>query len=149
GENQVTLRPEVILDKDFGVSRWFRIALNAGALIRPSSHTFTDVGTSLKDPAVNGGMAFCAPSSNGANPTPAVGDPACGTGRSRTLGTQLTYGLGLSFGVVPQKFELLGEVYGYADVTGAAAGQPLEALAAAKVYLAKNSFFEIGGGAGL
>ena len=45
----------------------------------------------------------------------------CGTQESRSLGTQITYGLGISGAVVPQKFELLAEVYGYADVTGSAA----------------------------
>ena len=44
GEGQVTLRPEIIVDKEFGYSRRFKMALNAGALIRPSVHSYTDVG---------------------------------------------------------------------------------------------------------
>src|SRR5262249_8224341 len=53
GEGQVSLRPELILDKEFGYSRRFRAALNVGALIRPATHSFTDRGTTLQDPAIN------------------------------------------------------------------------------------------------
>src|SRR5438874_6923166 len=42
GEGQVTLRPEIIVDKEFGYSRRFKMALNVGALIRPSVHSYTD-----------------------------------------------------------------------------------------------------------
>src|SRR5262245_59176215 len=34
GEGQVSLRPEIILDKEFGFFRRFRMSLNVGALIR-------------------------------------------------------------------------------------------------------------------
>ena len=51
--------------------------------------------------------------------------------------------------MVPQRFDILGEIYGYADLTGEKTGNPLEGLLAIKVYLARNSFFELGGGAGL
>ncbi|HEY2748004.1 MAG TPA: OmpA family protein [Polyangia bacterium] len=150
GENQVTLRPELIVERDWDRRGRFRTALNAGVLVRPSVHSFTDVGTVIGgDAAVNAGGMFCAPSSSAASPTPMPGDAACGTGLGRALGSQFTYGLGAAFGVVPQKFDLVGELYGYADLTGAAAGHPLEGLLAAKVYLARNSYFEIGGGAGL
>jgi outer membrane protein OmpA-like peptidoglycan-associated protein len=141
----VTLRPELIVDKEFGRARRFRLALNAGALVRPATHSFTDRGTYLSgDPNVAGGMPFCAPSV-----TSLAAAATCGTGLTRALGTQLTYGLGASFAAVPQKLELVGEAFGYADVTGNATGSPLEGLLAAKVYLASKSYFEIGGGAGL
>ncbi|MDB4969127.1 MAG: OmpA/MotB domain protein [Myxococcales bacterium] len=155
GEGQVTIRPEIIIDKEFGYSRRFRMALNAGALIRPSKHTFTDIGTTLNgmgspiDPSVNGGMPFCQPAPIVGGVAPMPMDPACGTQESRSLGSQFTYGLGLSWAVVPAKFDLVGELYGYADLTGEATGHPLEGLLAAKVYLAAKSYFEIGGGAGL
>jgi outer membrane protein OmpA-like peptidoglycan-associated protein len=151
GEGQVTIRPEAIVDREWGLNRRFRTALNLGALIRPEKHTYTDNGTILKgDPAVNGGAAFCQPSQlTSTGTTFAAPGTLCGTGRSRSLGSQLTYGLGLSYAVVPQKFDILGELYGYADLTGSTAGHPLEGLLALKVYLASKSFFEIGGGAGL
>src|SRR5262249_53609249 len=84
-----------------------------------------------------------------ANPTPMVGSPACGTGRTRSVGSQLTLSLGVSFAIVPQKFDILGELYSYVDLTGQTANSPLEGLLAIRVYLARNSFFQLGGGAGL
>ncbi len=153
GEGQWTVRPEIIVDREWGFMRRFKTAINVGALIRPEKHSFTDNGTTLmSDAAVNGGGAFCQPAGltmtgTGMFTAPAAGQ--CGTGLSRTLGTQLTYSLGLSYSVVPGKFDILGELYGYADLTGAKAAAPLEGLLALKVYLARNSFFEIGGGAGL
>src|SRR5262245_16886889 len=93
GEGQATIRPEVIVDREFGYARRFRMALNAGALIRPSTHQFTDLGATLSgDPFFGGGKAFCAPASPGVVSPPMT----CGTGLSRALGTQITYGLGLS-----------------------------------------------------
>jgi outer membrane protein OmpA-like peptidoglycan-associated protein len=142
GEGNVSLRPELILDKEFGFFRRFRMALNVGALIRVDRNTFTDLGTTLAgDPTMNGGMPFCQP----APITPGV----CGTGESRTLGTQLTYGLGLSGAVVPGKLDLLLELYGYADLTGAPSAHPLEWLAGGKVYLAARSYFQFGAGTGI
>jgi outer membrane protein OmpA-like peptidoglycan-associated protein len=159
GEGQVSIRPEVIVDREWGFSRRIKTALNVGALIRPHANTFNDTGHTLtKDPQVNNGGDFCQPGP--LTPPFMAGEPAgtmhtapapnmCGTLRSRSLGTQLTYGFGISFAVVPQRFDILGELYGYADLTGAKAGHPLEGLLAIKVYLARNSFFELGGGAGL
>jgi OOP family OmpA-OmpF porin len=159
GEGQVTLRPELIVDKEFGRTRRFKLALNLGALVRPARHSFTDGGVTLSARDVGGGAPFCQPAAPLASAPataaaamatlPPPGDPACGTQATRALGTQLAYGLGLSYAVVPQRLELIGEAFGYADVTGAAAGHPLEGLLAAKVYLAARSFFELGGGAGL
>ena len=128
-----------------------RTALDVGVLMRPSRHSFIDTGTTLTgDAAVRAGGDFCAPSSSPANPTPAVGDPACGTGLGRTLGTQFTYGLGVGFAIVPGKFDprrrALRLRRRHRQRVG---GHPLEGLLAAKVYLARNSYFEIGGGAGL
>jgi outer membrane protein OmpA-like peptidoglycan-associated protein len=158
GEGQVTIRPEVILDKEFGYSRRFRMALNVGALIRPSKHSFTDNGTTLNEPGsqmtdnnVNGGAPFCQPGTVTGTAPGRIGPMpnTCGTGLTRALGSQLTYGLGLSVAVVQQKFDLVGELFGYSDLTGESTGHPLEGLLAAKVYLAQKSYFEIGGGAGL
>jgi outer membrane protein OmpA-like peptidoglycan-associated protein len=150
GEGNVTLRPELILDKEFGFARRFRIALNAGALIRFDKHTFTDGGATLNapgspiDPSANGGKPFCFPA-----PDFMTAPGKCGTQQSRSLGTQITYALGISGAVVPQKFELLAELYGYADVTGSSHAFPLEWLAGGKVYLASKSYFEIGAGTGI
>jgi outer membrane protein OmpA-like peptidoglycan-associated protein len=76
-----------------------------------------------------------------------------GTGLHRALGTQLTYGLALAGQVVPQRLELVAELYGYADLTGADPdgyhGAPLEWLAGAKVYLASRSYLQLGAGTGI
>ena len=155
GEGQVTLRPELIIDREWGRSRRWKTAINVGALVRPSEHSFTDRGAlvSNRDKTANGGQPFCSPTS-GTSATGLVnvpgnpGDPTCGTGGVRKLGTQLTYSLGVSYAVVNHKLELIGEVYGYADLKSNKFGLPLEGLAAAKVYMARNSYFQIGGGAG-
>jgi OmpA-OmpF porin, OOP family len=159
GEGNVSLRPEIILDKEFGFHRRFRMALNVGALIRINKNTFTDRGTALNtagsqiDVGVNGGMPFCQPAPLGGmgmmRTAPPPMDPSCGTGVSRSLGTQLTYGLGISGAVVPHKFDLLAEAYGYADVTGSSNAFPLEVIGGGKVYLASKSYFQFGGGAGV
>jgi OmpA-OmpF porin, OOP family len=143
GEGQVTIRPELILDGAFGRGRRVRVALNAGALVRPATHDFTDRGVTLSgDPAVNGGGAFCEPASSFAAPM------TCGTGVARALGTQLTYSAAVAASLVPRRLDLIGEAFGYADPAHATAN-PLEGLLALKVYLAQKSYFEIGGGAGL
>jgi outer membrane protein OmpA-like peptidoglycan-associated protein len=147
GDGNFTLHPALILDREF---RRVRLALNVGVLARLDRNTFTDRGTTLNvpgsgvDPSANNGAPFCFPA-------PTLTQPAmtCGTGRSRTVGTQLTYGLGVSAAVVPQKLDVLAELYGYADVTGARDAFPLEWLAGAKVYLASKSYFEIGAGTGV
>jgi len=146
GEGNVTLHPQLILDKEFGLSRRLKVALDAGVLVRFDKHTFTDRGTTLDgDPTMAMGQAFCAPSPGLVDPAPGT----CGTQRSRSLGTQLTYGLALSGAVVPQKLELIVELSGYADLTGSANGNPLELLAGGKVYLASKSYFLFGAGTGL
>jgi len=150
GEGNVSLRPELILDKEFGATRRIRLALNAGALVRFDRNTFTDRGTTLNvpgshiDPAAHGGDPFCFPA-----PSLTMAPGTCGTGQSRTVGTQLTYGLGFSGAVVPGRFDLLAELYGYADVSGSADAHPLEWLAGGKVYLASRSYFEFGAGTGI
>jgi OmpA-OmpF porin, OOP family len=151
GENQVSLRPEIIIDREWGRSRRFKTALNVGALIRPGVHTIVDVGTGLQNQTDNMGVAFCQPTQGMVGQFLPLGDPQCGTGQSRGLGTQITYSLGLSYAVVNHKFDLVGEVYGYADVQSATKkyGLPLEALLAAKVYMARNSYFQLGVSAGL
>ncbi len=56
---------------------------------------------------------------------------------------------------MPQKFDVVGEVYGNygtnsnkinPDLTTSKMGPSAEAIAGIKLYLARNSFFEVGGG---
>jgi OmpA-OmpF porin, OOP family len=137
GEGQLTVRPELIIDRELGRSRRGRLALNVGALVRPARHRFVDEGTTLELPS----GPRCAPAR--------TDEPGCGTGLARELGTQLTWSLGASYAIVPHRFDLVAEVFGAHDLTGARGGHPVEALVAAKVYLARSSFFTVGAGAGL
>jgi OOP family OmpA-OmpF porin len=156
GEGQVTLRPELIVDREWGRSRRWKTALNFGALIRPHTNTFTDQGTLYQDSLLNSDNAFCTPTNTSVLGMPNyanAGSAACGTQGVRKLGDQLTFSIGTSYAIVPNKFELIGEFYGYADVQTAHQyakyNNPLEGLAAAKVYMARNSYFQLGGGAGV
>ena len=139
-ESNVTLRPQLIFDTEFGPQRRIRLGINAGALVRFSRETFRDIGKRVPI----GNSEACYP-----DDTLTSMATECGTGLSRTLGTQITYGLGLSFGVVKNRLDLLAETFGYADVTGSAKAFPLEVLGAMKVYLAQNSFLLFGAGAGV
>ena len=148
GDGTVGIAPSIIVDREFGRSRRFRMALNLGAHLRLERHTFTDSGQFFKD---SGDMAnqkmLCGPTADGKGvPQGAAG---CGTGLSRSVGQQLKYGLGASYAVIPGRLDVLAEIYGAAALDGAEKGFPLEGIVGAKVYLARNSFFSIGGGGGI
>ncbi len=122
GDDKLTPQVMGILDKEFGQDRRFRVALNAGIRIRTGTKEYTDTGTG--DP----------------------GSPATGT--TIKSPTEVPFGLGVAYALSPQKFDLLGEVYG-AMPLGGKNYMPLEAIGGIKVYLARNSFLTIGGGAGV
>ena len=109
-----------VVDKEFGRQGQFRIAANAGIRLRPEE-TFTE---------------------NGADGAPATGGVV-------TAGTEVPFGLGIAYAIKVQKFEVVGEVIGAIPVGDNENYQPLEAILGAKLYLARNSFLSIGGGAGL
>jgi OOP family OmpA-OmpF porin len=152
-ENNATLHPQVLLDRDWGRSRRFRTALNLGVLVRFGSSTFTDYGKPKVIDNMGGtSRDFCFPADNTMTQVmdaEALRNAGCGTGLSRGLGTQLTYGIGASLAVVQKYVDLLGELYGYADVTGNKNGFPLEGVGAVKLYLAKKSFLMVGAGGGI
>jgi len=138
-EANFTLRPQLIIEREWDEARRFRTVINVGALVRFGSETFTDIGKSV--PLGNNNV--CSPDDSLFSAA-----SQCGTGLSRSLGTQITYGFGLAAGLVKDRLDLLAEVYGYADVTGNDRAFPLEVLGALKVYLAQNSFLMFGAGAG-
>ncbi|HVV87828.1 MAG TPA: OmpA family protein [Kofleriaceae bacterium] len=129
GDDKITPEIELILDKEFGVDRRFRAALNAGVRIHTGTTTFVDDATAF--PADN-------------PPSPNLNQ----TGKSFDTGTELPVGLALAYAVSPQKFDLVGEVLGAMPV-GGDNYFPLEAIAGIKVYLARNSFLTLGGGTGI
>jgi OOP family OmpA-OmpF porin len=139
GEGQTIFQPSVVLDTELGYLGRFRAAVNGGMRIRPHSAVFTDDA-----------MAFM----NASDPAASMVPPAV-TGAGISIGNEFIGGVGLSYGIVPQKFDLVGEVYGNygtnskrlnADGTTSNMGLSAEAIAGVKLYLARNSFFEIGGG---
>ncbi|HEY1556591.1 MAG TPA: OmpA family protein [Kofleriaceae bacterium] len=64
-------------------------------------------------------------------------------------GNTLPYGAALAYALVPEKVELLGEVFGAMPLGQHENYDPLEAMGGVKVYLAKNSYMTLGVGRGL
>jgi OmpA-OmpF porin, OOP family len=108
-----------IADKEWGR---FRVAVNGGLRIR-STETFTQ-----SDPGTDG-----APVTNG----------------TITASAEIPFGLGMAYAVKPQKFDVVGEVFGAVPLGDHTNYQPLEAIGGVKLYLARNSFLSLGAGRGL
>jgi hypothetical protein len=70
------------------------------------------------------------------------------TNQSVVAKNEVPFGAAIAFAVVKDRFDLVAELTGSVALD-ATQYQPLEALGAVKVYLARNSFFLLGGGAGL
>jgi OmpA-OmpF porin, OOP family len=142
GEGKFIFQPTAVLDAELGRQSWFRAALNVGARLRTGgTRTFIENEASFARPVTAGGMTT-----------------ARNTNQGIQVGNELLAGLGLSFGIVPEKFDLVGEVYSFTGlgdnkkiVPGMADADMdpgMEAVAGIKLYLARNSFFELGGGWG-
>jgi len=76
----------------------------------------------------------------------ADGEPM--TGGVVETGSAVPFGLGASYAVLPERFDVVGEVFGAAPLSGENYF-PLEALVGLKLHLARSSFLSFGGGAGL
>jgi outer membrane protein OmpA-like peptidoglycan-associated protein len=99
--------------------RRVRIAGNFGLQLRSNGRSFTDTAT------------------------------ADATGQTVTAKNELPFGAAVAFAVVKDRFDFIAELTGSVPLDNAVNYQPLEALGAIKVYLARNSYFLLGGGAGL
>ncbi len=137
GEGKTIFQPTVALDWEIGAPGVFRLGLNAGMRIRGSKSQFIDDG-----------MTF--------NHTVA-GMPR-NTLRGVSVGNEALGGVGLSWGIFPQRFDFVAEFYSFIGLdsrkieNGALAGKfgpGGEAVAGIKLYLARNSFFMLGGGYGV
>src|SRR5580698_5828413 len=144
GEGQWIFQPTAVIDTELGYLGRFRAAINGGMRIRQHDAVFTD------NPA-----AFTNTSDMTASMPPTFMTADITTHAGISIGNEFIGGLGLSYGIVPQKFDLVGEVYGNygtnsnklnADGTTSKMGPSAEAIAGIKLYLARNSFFELGGG---
>jgi OOP family OmpA-OmpF porin len=133
GEGHTIFQPTAVVDTELGYLGRFRAAVNVGMRIRPETAVYTD-----------NAMSF---------PRMVSGTPST-TGSSIDVKNEFIGGVGLSYGIVPQKFDLVAEVYGnYSSDAhkvqlgvSEKMGPSAEAIGAIKLYLARNSFFEIGGG---
>jgi outer membrane protein OmpA-like peptidoglycan-associated protein len=121
GEDSVVPQLMAVIDKEFGKRRQLRVALNGGIRLRPEPVTFVD------GPTMDGVPA---------------------TDQRIEVPSTLPFAAGVALGVVPQRFDVIGEIFGELPL-GGEEYFPLEALAGIKVYLAKNSFLSFGGGVGL
>jgi outer membrane protein OmpA-like peptidoglycan-associated protein len=122
GEDQWVPQLVGVVDKELGRERRLRLSLNGGIRLRKTV-TFTN-----------------------SDPGPAM---APVTDRSITVGSELPFGFGVAYALAPQKFDLVGEVFGAVPLGAHQSYQPLEALAGIKLYLARNSFLTLGAGRGL
>ncbi len=127
GDDKLTPQVMGILEKELGKERRLRLALNAGIRIRTGAKTYVDMVPDDGDPQ-----------------TP----PEPVTGESFETGTEVPVGVGLAYAITPQKFDVVGEVYGAVPLAGDSYF-PLEAIGGIKVYLARNSFLTLGGGTGI
>jgi OmpA-OmpF porin, OOP family len=122
GEDQWVPQLLGVVDKEFGRARRLRLSLNGGIRLRRTT-TFTN-----------------------SDPGPAM---APVTDRSITVGSELPFGLGIAYALAPQRFDLVGEVFGAIPLGAHQSYQPLEALGGIKLYLARNSYLTLGAGRGL
>jgi len=137
GEGHFIFQPSAVLDGEFGYLGRFRVAINAGARLRTTESVFIDDGNTYTAPRTYGGMG-----------------PMLNTNYGLRVKNELIGGVGLSFGIVPQKFDVVGEVYGQQGLSAKRieAGNEktlspiIEAIGGIKLYLARNSFFMVGGG---
>jgi len=122
GTDTTTPHLRLVLDKKIGS---VGIALNAGVRVPLKDSEFVD----NTPPTISG---IVAPM----------------TGARISSGLALPFGAGIAYSLVPEKFEVIAEIFGQV-VPQADNYQPIEALTGIKVYLASNSFLSLGGGAGL
>src|SRR5262245_38531273 len=139
GEGQTIFQPTAIVDTELGYLGRFRAAVNAGMRIRSSTSRYDNVPTSFTTPPVFGPIGM---------------ETTLTTGNAIEVKNEIIGGLGLSYGIVPQKFDLVAELYGNyglnSNVIEAGVSSKMkpsaEAIGAIKLYLARNSFFEVGAG---
>jgi outer membrane protein OmpA-like peptidoglycan-associated protein len=144
GEGQFIFQPSLVIDANWGRFGVLRTAVNVGARIRTKGASiFQDTEEYFpRDSAIT-------PTQKGGTLLPQ------NTGKGIKVGNELLAGLGVAWGIVPFRFDLVAEAYGFqgldskkiaADGTQSAMRPGAEAVAGIKLYLAANSFFEAGGG---
>jgi len=135
GEGKTIFQPTVALDWESRYPGLFRAGLNVGARIRGKAEFIDDAAT-YKRP---------------------VGGVDRNTLQGVRAGNELLAGVAASWGIRPGVFDLVGELTTFTgldskEVNGGAESSMKpggEALVGIKLYLARNSFFELGGGWGV
>jgi OmpA-OmpF porin, OOP family len=140
GEGQFIFQPSLVVDANWGRFGVLRTAVNIGARIRTKgASTFVDNAESFaRDSRIVAGGPV----------------EATNTNKGIKVGNELLAGLGVAWGIVPFRFDLVAEAYGFAglnskkiDNGSESAMRPgAEGIAGIKLYLAANSFFMAGGG---
>ncbi len=129
GENAMSIRAIGVVDKEFAKGK-VKVAGTAGIKIRtkPDEHIYIDNDAATMEPAGSPNTPF--------------------TGQTVQAKNEIPFGAAIAYAIVKQKFDLVAEVFGSVPL-GGENYMPLEAIGGIKVYLARNSFFLLGGGAGL
>jgi outer membrane protein OmpA-like peptidoglycan-associated protein len=161
GEGQTIFQPQAIIESEWGGHGVFRTAINLGARLRTGgSSQFADTPGNFNRPVVQ---------HNPNDGSSTAGDPIDGTASPGNtnmgikVGNEILAGIGVSWGVVPFIFDLVGELYTFTGLDskklsfnsdGSVAGSSSmgpggEAVVGFKAYLAPNSFFTAGGGYGV
>ncbi len=140
GEGQFIFQPSVAVDANWGRYGVLRTAINVGARIRTKgASTFVDNADSFP-------RSITTTTNTKIDPNTDLGIK---------VGNEILAGLGVAWGVVPFRFDVVGEVYAFeglnskviaANNSESAMKPGGEAIAGIKLYLAANSFFEVGGG---
>ncbi len=123
GEDKMTPQITAVLDKEFGELGQFKLSVNGGIRFRTGDHQFSDI------------------------PKPELSPIPASTGEIIEAKTTIPLGIGASYSF-SERFGVVAEVIG-AIPLDSTNYTPLEALAGIKVYMAENSYFSLGGGAGL
>jgi outer membrane protein OmpA-like peptidoglycan-associated protein len=120
GEGETSPQVLGVIDRVWDRQRRLRTAVTGGIRIRSGDHVFTDNMSGMGVPT---------------------------TGQTIEAGSMLPFGAGLAYAISRDKFDVVAEVFGALPLDGEEYF-PLEAVAGFKVYLARNSYFTLGGGAG-
>jgi outer membrane protein OmpA-like peptidoglycan-associated protein len=143
GDNSMGLWPMVF--GEYRVDRYVRFGLNVGARLMFGSWPTVPVGgTSVPDPMLS--SATCG--------TPMMGGmPRCTTtgGSPVHYGPMLTYGLGAGFRLGDSPIELTAEIFGASifEAFTSTGGSSLEAMGGLKIFVERNSYLVLSGGAGI
>ncbi len=106
--------------------------------VTPQATAIADLSLGRLRLAVNGGVRL--------RPTSSLMSMG---GQMVETSTELPLGAAAAYALVPQKFEVVGEVFGAVPLGDHHGYESLEAIAGVKLYLAKNSYLSLGAGRGL